>query len=64
MNNHKEIVDGYQRLADKKVKHEQVVNLFNTLTKVKDRLRSGTLSEKLSNQYNVERILVVIALLL
>jgi len=55
MNNHKEIVDGYQRLADKKVKHEQVVNLFNTLTKVKDRLRSGTLSEKLSNQYNVER---------
>ena len=55
MNNHKEIVDGYQRLADKKVKHEQVVNLFNTLTKVKDRLRSGTLSEKLSNQYNSER---------
>jgi hypothetical protein len=55
MHNHKEIVDGYQRLADKKVKYVQVMNLFDTLTKVKDRLRSGTLSEKLSNQYNAER---------
>tara|TARA_R100000664_G_scaffold1228_1_gene3282 strand:- start:4559 stop:5437 length:879 start_codon:yes stop_codon:yes gene_type:complete len=56
MNNHKEIVDGYQRLADKKVKYAQVVNLFDTLTKREiPAQRSGTLSDRLSDQYIIEK---------
>ena len=55
MDNHKEIVDSYQRLADKKVNNLQVFNLFNTLTKTKDVARSGTLADKLYKQYNIER---------
>lgn len=56
MDNHKEIVDSYQRLADKKVNNLQVFNLFNNLTKTKDVARSGTLADKLYKQYNIESL--------
>jgi len=56
MNNHKEIVDSYQRLADKKVNNLQVFNLFNNLTKTKDVARSGTLADKLYKQYDIESL--------
>ena len=55
MNKHKEIVDDYQILAGKKVKYTKVLNLFDTLTKVKYNKRSGTLSDRLSDQYISER---------
>ena len=56
MDNHKEIVDSYQRLADKKVNNLQVFNLFNTLTKTKDVGRSGTLAYRLYKQYDIESL--------